>query len=567
MKQLCLGIDLGTVNSKGAYLDYRTGEARMPSSLDIGGSDHLPSVVLFEPDGKAVYVGEYARRAAVNFPDRSVRAVKRLMGKSWFHKLPGWESPWSPQGISALILKKILQHSQDDKHDTLGDLESATISVPASFGSRQREATIQAARLAGFSREIHLIDEPSAALIHFIYDRWEEMNSDFDQPTKILVFDMGGGTLDVSLAEVRPEHGQLSLEILSRSRYTELAGIEFDLRLAAYMTRYLETRGVISSPNSRDLKRLYRLALFDLAEPLKKGMSKYLKSHLRWGAYNFSGPPLDFDASDLSNGWSLIPSERELELDGKSFELENFFVPFKQFSQVLEPFFQPAVGENPDGTGTIYGPILKALGERGLDKKEIDIVLLHGGMCQMPLIRIGIRQFFPETTKIASTPNAMTSVAQGAALYQASRSGHEFDIHLAEPALFESIYYESKKGFTLIVDKDHREGESGVAQLPISAGAKTVRLRLYHGFSEGDPLLTYDRDLLIDLPEYADSNRTLELNWKVNPNRTVSFTWRDPENQLAWSELRESSTNRRQDWYPQEIYQAEANAVRQCLVK
>lgn len=574
MRKLCLGIDLGTTNSKAAFLDYRSNSKNIsPEKLSIkqlGSSqreeqrDYLPSVVLFETDGNTVYVGEYARRYSVNFPDRSVRSIKRLMGKSWRHKVPGWNMLWTPQGISAFILRKIYNQATESLHDSQRDLDSVTISVPASFGSRQRQATVQSAKLAGFVGDVRLIDEPSAALIHAIHDRYET-GQDFDRKTNILVFDMGGGTLDVSLAVVEPKSDLISVKVLSRSRYTELAGIEFDLRLSAYLVKRLEGLGLHIN-SQRDLQRVYRTALFDLAEPLKMDMSAFLKANSRWGTHIKQGLPFDFDPNDLNQGVTIKPRERQMDLEKGEFELENIRVPFLHFSQVLAPFFAPVQENDPDATGTIYGPIIKALKEKGISEKEIDIVLLHGGMCQLPLIRFGLQNYFPENVEITPTPDAMTSVAQGAALYQASNNGHKLPIVLEEPALFESIFYETEEGFEEVVNKDCREGEEAIKTVPIKSGAKVVRLRFYHGFSQIDPLLTHDRDLLMELDETLKQDQSLELHWKVNRDRTVTFAWRDPNNGSDWKNLREALVGSKQDWYPQDIYNSEMQAINQAKI-
>ena len=574
MRNLYLGIDLGTTNSKAAFLDYRELGEPSPTSLKIdqfverqrlSSWEHLPSVILFEQDGESAYIGEYARRASVNFPDRTVRAIKRLMGKNWKHKVPGWDHPWTPQGISGVILKKIRDQAVDKLHDRVDDLESVTISVPASYGSRQRQATIEAAHLAGFPGTVSLIDEPSAALLHFIFERWRrrDLEVDFGRPNRILVFDMGGGTLDVSLAIVEPEGDRLKVRVLSRSRYTELAGTEFDLRLAAYVVSRLQTAGLNLPDDVHGRRDAYRLALFGMAEPLKIGMSKELTRLFNWH-WMREGPPFDID-DPLKVGYKVRPRERELA-SVDDFEVSDLFVSFDQFSRVLNPFFLPSDLANEDGVGTIYGPIYTALEQASLSKDEIDIVLMHGGMCFLPLIEAGLMQYFPESTLVTKSPEPMTSVAQGAVLYQASRDGRAFDIELQEPALFESIYYEHEGGFALAVDKDHKAGNNGTLDFTIGSGKKRVHIRLYHGFDKNDPLLTHDQDLLIELPRPTAKSSTLQLQWEVKQNRTVEFTWRDPSADNDWQPLKLLSAGRKDSWYPENVRHAERQLIQNIRI-
>lgn len=538
MRGLYLGIDLGTTNSKAAYMDYRGVDAADPVEVKIKQRQepndevnwsHLPSVVRFEQDGTSVQVGEVARRYISKFPERTVKSVKRLMGKSWKYTVEGWEEVWSPEAISAILLRYLREQTLEYLHDTSNDLTSVAISVPASFGSRQRQATVDAARMAGFSGTVNLIDEPSAALIDYVYDQWQKGN-DFSEKTRVLVYDMGGGTLDVSIAQIDPTQGGLRLQILSRSRYTEMAGTEFDLRLAAHVIHQWQQNGMPILKSERDRKNLFRSVLFEMAEPLKVEMSKLLNDRYRW-SFNRQGLPFD-----LEDGPSIrvSPRQREILLGREIVELPDLGVPVHTFLDILEPFFNPDDPNNPQGLDTIYGPMFTALEEAGLAQHEIDIVLLHGGMAQLRPIQVGIMSTFPEIRTITTTPNPMTSVARGAALYQASRDGRVREIEVVEPALFESIYVETKHGFELTVDKNAQVGDEGTYQLVVPASSKRIRLSLYHGFSESDPLLDYDRMLRIDLPDSIEPGEAVELRWVVNGNRTVTFEWRCSATDSQW---------------------------------
>lgn len=573
MQELYLGIDLGTTNSKAAILDYRE-SAPTPTALSLPqlrdkvsppfAMDHLPSIIQFDSDGRTAYVGEYARLTAVNLPDRTVRSVKRLMGKNWQHKVPGWSSPWTPQGIAALILKKIRSGATDLLHDTHDDLASVTVSVPASFGTRQREATLQAARLAGFSGHIRLIDEPSAALMHFIYDRLEKGRMPHGGGSlRVLVFDMGGGTLDVSIAEVESSDSHARVKISSRSRYTELAGAEFDLRLAAYVLARLEDEGWTEPAGSVFRKNVLRATLFDMAESLKMGMSNRLQRRFSWSGGDRYGEPFE-DPSSLN--FQVMPHERELETSKGFRDLPNLDVTFNQFVTVLQPFFDPADEDNPEGIGTIYGPVYTALHEADLSREDVDVVLMHGGMCELPLIQAALMDYFPESVQVLSSPNPMTSVAQGAALYHA-RERLAQSIEVEEPALFESVFYEHEEGFKLVVSKDKRVGEQGALALPIARGTRVVRLRLYQGFNETDPLLAHDRDLRIELSAATFEPRNLQLRWEINPNRKVDLAWQDPDSDNGWQVPDELAASRHGDWYPAELREEDARKVREINVR
>jgi molecular chaperone DnaK len=574
MNKLFLGIDLGTTNSKAAFLDYRlSSEIVKPEILDIkqqtdetivDGSKKsikdplpfLPSVVLFNEDGRHVTIGKFAQRIAINFPDRSVRAIKRLMGKNWRYAVNGWDT-LTPQGISGLILRMIRKQAQEFLHDTLNDLDSVTISVPASFGGRQREATKQAARLAGFKKDIFLIDEPSAALIHYLHNDYG-FNRVFEHEQQILVFDLGGGTLDVSLAHAIFGEDHLKVSILSRSRYTELAGTEFDTRLAAYL--FLRMFPEEKNLQESDKRKIYRSLLFDMAEPLKIGMSEFLDDHKQWG-YNRIGDPFNFDYEDSSVGYKIVPTMRQLDLSIGHLELEDLWVPFQDFNKVLSPFFD--YSKKLDKTGTIYAPIENTLSEVGLSINDVDMVLLNGGMCELPLIEIGLMNYFPESVRVVKTPSTLTSVAQGAALYHASRFDREINIEVEEPALFESVFLEKKEKFLdLIVDKKCKAHSSGTYPISFEQGAEKIRISLYHGFNENDPSVVHDRDLLIQLDDNFQEINEVELRWEVNHDRTVTFSWRLPNSENGWRDMVEASRAKGGDWYPEDLKQAEREKIR-----
>lgn len=548
-KSLYLGIDLGTTNSKAAVFDYRDPSSvrlyplTLPQHEDVNRRTtnwvHLPSVVRFDDNGHRVFVGEYPRRYLTVFPDTTVRSIKRLMGKAWRYSVPGWSVAWTPEAIAALILKHIRTQALQQTHDTLNELASVAISIPASFGDRQRQATRDAAQLAGFDGEVNLIDEPSAALIHYLYDQWQR--GDDLKPKTVMVYDMGGGTLDVSLAEVDVERNNkgLKIRVISRSRYTELAGTEFDLRLAAYIVNRLKAEGFNMPQTERGRATLFRVALFDYAEKLKIRMSDELDKLYRWH-YVVDGLPFEESYRDIV--LSISPRVRDIELDGRTVQLPDIHVGFEDFEAVLAPFFSvpPEPSEGSAGTGTLYGPILTALQEASLKMADIDLVLLHGGMTRLPLIKACIAQYFPMTTQVASTPDPMTSVAQGAAIYQASRDGRDTSIALEEPVLFESIFLEQGQGFQMIVAKNSKAGLSDTCQLSFPNGAQKIILSFYHGFSDRDLLLTHDRTFEISLPQPLTDNQTISLRWTVQADRTVAYEYRSPFSK-DWEPLRQAS--------------------------
>ena len=207
-----IGIDLGTTNSCVAVM-----EGGQPTVIvNSEGTRTTPSVVAFTKKGERL-VGEPAKRQAVTNPERTVSSIKREMGSGYKVKID--KKNYSPQEISAFILMKL----KKDAEDYLGQrVTEAVITVPAYFSDAQRQATKDAGRIAGLKVE-RIINEPTAAALAYGLDNGEAQ--------KILVYDLGGGTFDVSVIEI----GDKVIEVLATSGDNHLGGDDFDKRLSDYM--------------------------------------------------------------------------------------------------------------------------------------------------------------------------------------------------------------------------------------------------------------------------------------------------------------------------------------------
>jgi molecular chaperone DnaK len=538
MRSVFVGIDLGTTNCKIAVVNRREDPSNeIVENLDIPqflsgreesarGVPYLPSVIYFDSPTE-VYVGQYAKQDMfVRRPERTVHSIKRLMGRTWTFPFEGMN--WSPQGISAIILRKLKQAAE---YRLQQPLEAAVITVPASFDSRQREATLDAADLAGFDRsQITLIDEPTAAILDYVVKQIRRRASyiSFERPQVILVFDMGGGTLDVSIVQNEPRENELSLRILARSRYTELAGNDFDMRLAAYLLNVFERSNeqqVADMPIRRG--REVMSTLLGLAEDLKVTISKRLRESMVYWE----------DLSHLEKGEVCInQSAQEIqygeEILGKVPDLTIGYNT--HFERIWTPFFNP----DPEQINTIYAPINSALSEAfpnaSNPRQHVDLVLLHGGMCELPIIGAQVQAYFPDV-RVDETPDLMNSVARGAAIYDAMLNGKSAgtfgDIRMREQPVFEAVFLvRHRDKLQELVPKTAAPNDEGEMPLKVPAGRPSrLPVSLYHGFLPDDPFVTLDRELAIafDLP--PKEGDTIYLGWRVMEDRTIEYWWR-PEN-------------------------------------
>lgn len=246
-----VGIDLGTTNSVVSVLEG--GEPKVIANAE--GFRTTPSVVAFTKDGE-VLVGETAKRQAVTNVDRTVSSVKRHMGTTWTFDVDG--KKYTPQEISARILAK-LKH---DAEQYLGDsVTDAVITVPAYFNDAERQATKEAGEIAGLN-VLRIINEPTAAALAYGLDRGKE-------DELILVFDLGGGTFDVSLLEVGKDDDFSTIQVRSTAGDNRLGGDDWDQRVVDYLIKqFKDTTGVDVSGDKIALQRLK-----EAAEQAKKELS------------------------------------------------------------------------------------------------------------------------------------------------------------------------------------------------------------------------------------------------------------------------------------------------------
>ena len=413
-----LGIDLGTTNSviswgnisrRQQVLDPQVIEFPMiVEERAVENRALLPSYVYFsEQDGPIV--GEYAKTQIGRQTDRVVKSIKSYMGTPETFPFDG--EVYEPAKISAIILEQLAAGARNVDIDA----KQVVITVPASFDSDQRSATIQAGELAGF--EVTLFDEPRAALYDFA-NRQEKgaipsSSIDFDSPKVVLVFDLGGGTLDVSLHRVFYPQGEheLNIEDIAIGRYTRLGGDDFDKLLADY---FLEA---YSNRLSQNLSR-YDLNLLEsefqvYAELAKIDLSKkaFLKSQM--GIHNW-------ESGDIETAVIKVPTVN-------SSQPFQYNLTLREYEQIVEPLLANSLSldsvDEPDADpfeNNIIYPILdvlrKAKKKLRLDTRpEIDAVLLNGGMTRLHSIQKRLETFFGFSPITAGEPDK--AVARGASVY------------------------------------------------------------------------------------------------------------------------------------------------------
>ncbi|MFW9848295.1 MAG: molecular chaperone DnaK [Candidatus Thorarchaeota archaeon] len=364
-----VGIDLGTTNSGIAYM-----EGGKPTIIpNAEGKRLTPSVVGITPQGEII-VGDLAKRQAVSMPDRTVRSIKRHMGEDYNVKIG--DKTYSPQEISAMILQKL----KKDAESFLGEpLKQAVITVPAYFNDSQRQATKDAGKIAGLE-VLRIVNEPTASTLAYGMDKGEDV--------KVLVYDLGGGTFDVSILEISHEEGEFVYEVLSTSGNTKLGGDDWDNRVIKWMVE--EFKKETGMDITKDLSAMQRIR--DAAEQAKIELSTVMQTNIN----------LPYITADQSG-----PKHINLDLARSKFEM------------MTDDLVQSTIG-----------PIRQALSDAKLEPEQIDRILMVGGATRMPMVQNVVRAMFGKEGDKSVNPDEV--VALGAAAQAGVLSGHVQDILLLD---------------------------------------------------------------------------------------------------------------------------------------
>jgi len=391
MADKVIGIDLGTTNSVVAVMEG--GDPVVIPNAEGGRT--TPSVVGFTKDGERL-VGQVAKRQAVTNPQNTVFSIKRFMGRRMtevqdeikrvpYKVVPGPNDMamvevqgkrYSPPEISAMILQKMKQTAED----YLGTkVTRAVVTVPAYFNDAQRQATKDAGKIAGLD-VLRIINEPTAAALAYGLDKKKD--------EKVAVFDLGGGTYDISVLELYEVEGSRQFEVKSTNGDTHLGGDDFDQRVIDWIVaEFKRDQGIDLSKDPMALQRLK-----EAAEKAKMELSTTMSTDIN----------LPFITADASG-----PKHLQYTLSRSKFE------------QLVDDLIQRTIP-----------PMEQALKDAGLDPKNVDEVLLVGGSTRIPKIQDIVKKFFGKDPNKGVNPDEV--VAIGAAVQGAVLTGEQKDVLLLD---------------------------------------------------------------------------------------------------------------------------------------
>ncbi|GLQ39895.1 chaperone protein DnaK [Rhizobium albus] len=481
-----IGIDLGTTNSCVAVMDGK--DAKVIENAE--GARTTPSMVAFSDDGERL-VGQPAKRQAVTNPENTLFAIKRLIGRTfqdpttqkdkgmvpykivnapngdaWVHASG---TDYSPSQISAMILQKMKETAES----YLGEkVEKAVITVPAYFNDAQRQATKDAGKIAGLE-VLRIINEPTAAALAYGLDKKDGKT--------IAVYDLGGGTFDVSILEI----GDGVFEVKSTNGDTFLGGEDFDMRLVEYLaSEFKKEQGIDLKNDKLALQRLK-----EAAEKAKIELSSSSQTEIN----------LPFITADQSG-----PKHLTMKLSRAKFE------------SLVDDLIQRTVA-----------PCRAALKDAGMQAGEIDEVVLVGGMTRMPKVQEVVKSFFGKEPHKGVNPDEV--VALGAAIQAGVLQGDVKDVLLLDVTPL-SLGIETLGGvFTRLIDRNTTiptKKSQTFSTAEDSQNAVTIRV------SQGEREMAADNKLLgqfdlVGIPPAPRGVPQIEVTFDIDANGIVNVSAKD----------------------------------------
>ena len=491
-----IGIDLGTTNSCVAVLE--NGEPQIIANSE--GMRTTPSVVAFTKGGERI-VGEPAKRQAVTNADNTVISIKTHMGTDYKVNIEG--KSYTPQEISAIILQKL----KADAESYLGQpVKEAVITVPAYFTDAQRQATKDAGRIAGLEVK-RIINEPTAAALAYGMDK-------LDQDKKILVFDLGGGTFDVSILEI----GDGTFEVLATAGNNKLGGDDFDKVIIDYLAEeFKKAEGVDLRQDNMALQRLK-----EAAEKAKKELSSTMSSNIN----------LPFITATASG-----PKHMNIDLSRAKFdELTHHLV-----EKTMEP-------------------TKRALADAGLSVSEIDDVLLVGGSTRIPAVQEAVKKFIGRDPHKGINPDEC--VAAGAAIQAGVLTGEVNDLLLLDVTPL-SLGIETMGNVMTKIIERNTTIPTKKSQVFSTAADNQTAVDIH--VLQGERSMAYDnttlgRFQLSEIPPAPRGIPQIEVTFDIDANGIVHVTAKDLGTGKEQKVTITSGTNLSEEEIERKVKEAEMNA-------
>lgn len=522
-----IGIDLGTTNTV-----VSTGRRAINGGVEVL-TEKLPQLSedgrklvqdallpsFLYVDGDDYNVGIIAKAMKTQFKNNVVSSSKNFIG----HRDYKWEiegKEYTPELVASYFLSAIRNYLKD-KYGDEEQLGSAVITVPASFDIDQRNSTRTAAKLAGFDGEITLISEPTSAILDFINEQSklcdEDKFIDLSDYKKVLVFDLGGGTCDVAILEIKVLGKEVYVEEIGVSSHTLIGGTNFDAYAVDGIIKDFEKENKIKLNevlSKEELSNLKSKLLMTMEDTKVYFSSRYTMKN-----------PSNEEKDKIVEAINLNISEPGI-INGKPFK---YNLTMKRYNEYISPLLSP---ENKKEN--IINPIKETLSKCNLDASDIDYIFCVGGMTRYPKVWDTISEFFgKEPLKFSDT---MESVSRGAAIYHhydviekenkesLNNEGENKDI-IVTPKLPETVFLNVKNGFPIpIIEANTKAGTPILIEDLLKVTSETeLLLELFSGRSPFDPNLKKQESIKLEFPHAIKQGSGIVLKLEYTSNSILIF--------------------------------------------
>ncbi|CCJ34128.1 Hsp70 family protein [Caloramator australicus] len=540
MSNFYLAIDLGTTNTvvavggKNNSGEFKT-EIITISQLNvmrmIEDKNYLPSVLFVDQDGSRL-VGQIAKDMKLFQSGRTISNSKRFMGTSYKWEIDG--QIIRPKDVAYEILKLCRNAAQ--KY-LLRDVKEVVITVPASFNNDQIRDTIEAAVMAGFDRnKIEIIPEPTAALIDFINRESTKDNDfkviDFSTNKRILVFDIGGGTCDISVVDVMQNGRNLKFKEIAVGRYEELGGIDFDLWAADYLLmKFLKENDILPETLTEEEVRDLTNKLVVFAEEAKERISSDVANKIMMGIEG------NFDNISYSKG--IIEFYKN-----KSYE---FKITKKEYDEATRSLYyksinKPRTNKEERQFKNIEDPIIETLREYNIPINSIDYVYMTGGMSRYIEVQNRVKEILGKP--IVISPYPMESVARGAAVYHyynvestklnSLPNSYISDVKMVEThtsydiinVLAEAVMIDVSNGLPeVIIPAEHPVPFEGALRGKLKTTSPSgIKINIYGGKSPYDSRMRIQKSYKTKFRYPVQTGTPIDIEYKIDKNKILSLS-------------------------------------------
>jgi molecular chaperone DnaK (HSP70) len=528
-----LGIDLGTTESTVSVIEMekrRDKPMEKLRTLDIYQYNRqhqldknlkgLQSSIYIDRKNRRVYTGDYAKElySSGDMPLHTIRSIKTRIGGESMIEVPLNSSgfinsissmfksssdikSYNMVELSAVLLKTI-KNSVDKQCS--GGLERVTITIPAGFDSDERNATLEAGKMAGF-KEVHLLDEPTAVLLNLLNseDSLTEISDNFfNKPRNIVVYDIGGGTLDISVANVKDNDVDFDVNIIGRSKRMEFGGDDIDKYIASYFLEEFEK--INPSIDKRTLEEQAQIVsrIVSHAQKHKVGFSKKIEKVL-----------------DNERRRARVKESVNFEI------IDNLKISDLTITdELLKDILSPIISDN----GILINPLDKVLKSCKLKPSDVDLVVLTGGSAKFYLVSEVINRYFQGTDVIDFTE--YNAVSKGASIHSFNQDKEDLKKIQIQDIMSNSIYIKRKRGFDKLISHNQEPNSQGSYSFVFEDVLDRLELFLYYG-SQSEEKWKYREinGIFYQLDRIYKTGETITLNWEFDENKILKLFYNGNE--------------------------------------